>query len=220
MSRRRWTAEDDQLMRELYPDHTAEFVAERLRRSVPAIHGRAAILNLTKSEAFLSSPASGRLQPGDQRGASGRFQKGHQPANKGAKGWKAGGRSAETQFKPGHRGGKAADLYQPIGTERITRDGYVQRKVNDDLPLQRRWKLVHRILWEEHHGPIPKGHVVVFKNGNKQDLRIENLELITQAENMRRNTIHNLPQELADVCRLKGRLVRQINKRERHEKQD
>ena len=146
-----------------------------------------------------------------------RFKPGHRPHNKGVKGWQAGGRSAETRFKPGNRTGKAARLYQPIGTERITKEGYLQRKVNDDMPLQRRWKMVHHIIWEESYGPIPKGHVVVFKNGDRQDVRIENLELISRVENMKRNTIHRLPPELAEVCRIKGVLTRKINQRGRHE---
>jgi hypothetical protein len=35
--------------------------------------------------------------------------------------------------------------------------------------------LKHREIWKAAHGPIPKGHVVHFLNGNSQDFRVENL---------------------------------------------
>ncbi|MGH8431787.1 MAG: HNH endonuclease signature motif containing protein, partial [Solimonas sp.] len=80
---------------------------------------------------------------------------------------------------------------------------------------------VHRLLWEEHFGPIPAGHTVVFRNRDKTNTRIDNLELITRAELMRRNSYHNnYPKEIGRVIQLRGQIVRQINKRARHEKQD
>jgi hypothetical protein len=213
MTRRPWTpAELQHLLRD-YPDTPTAELAERLGRTVTQVHGKAWRLGLRKSDAFLTSPASGRIEPGDTRGVSGRFRKGQASWNKGRKGFDAGGRSHETRFKPGHRAGRAAERYQPIGSERVTKDGYLQRKVNDDRPFQRRWKMVHRLVWEEHHGPVPKGYAIGFLNGDKQDCRIENLALISRRDLMKRNTVHNLPKELAEVVQLKGALQRQINKR-------
>lgn len=42
-------------------------------------------------------------------------------------------------------------------------------------------KFVHRKIWEKHYGTIPKGMLVHHVNENKQDNRIENLELLTRA---------------------------------------
>lgn len=36
----------------------------------------------------------------------------------------------------------------------------------------------HRLVWEAHHGAIPKGGVIHHKNGIASDNRIENLELL------------------------------------------
>ncbi|MFW6284152.1 MAG: HNH endonuclease signature motif containing protein [Desulfosalsimonas sp.] len=109
----------------------------------------------------------------------------------------------------------------PVGSERVTKDGIRQRKVTDTGCPPRDWKSVHGLLWEKHYGPVPAGYIVVFKNGDRADIRIDNLEMISRAENMRRNTIHNLPEPLAEVCRLRGVLNRHIKKREReHEEQD
>ena len=45
---------------------------------------------------------------------------------------------------------------------------------------------VHRMVWEEIHGPIPKGMQIHHINGKKDDNRIENLALVSNAENMRK----------------------------------
>ena len=40
----------------------------------------------------------------------------------------------------------------------------------------------HRLVWEREFGPIPDGHHVHHKNGNKRDNRIENLELLKSSD--------------------------------------
>jgi hypothetical protein len=121
--------------------------------------------------------------------------------------WSA-GRMPETQFKPGAR----PHTWKPIGSTRVTNDGYLQRKISDTGYPPRDWVGVHILLWEEAHGPIPKGHALIFKDRNKGNLCLENFELITRAELMRRNTIHNYPPELVDVIRLGGALKRRLRR--------
>jgi hypothetical protein len=220
--KRLWSRKDIALLRARYPHESTSEVARVLRRSLSAIYGRAQLLGLVKSAKYLASPAACRLRRGDNVGARFRFHKGHVPANKGLRrpGW-APGRMKETQFKKGERRGVAVRLYRPIGTERISKDGYLERKVNDDLPLQRWWRAVHLLVWEAAHGRVPKGHAIVFRNGDKRDIRLDNLQCISRRELMARNTVHNLPKPLAETIQLLGALNRQIRRRTRvHEEQD
>lgn len=209
-----WTPAEVERLTALYADTKTLEIAEQLGIDLWKVYAKANSLGLKKSEAYLASPDACRLRRGDNIGASARFQKGDPAWNKGIK-FDSGGRSHETRFKPGHRGGKAAELYQPIGTERISKDGYLQRKTNDDMPLQKRWRGVHIIVWEEANGPLPAGHAVTFKDGNKKNTALDNLELLSRAQLMARNTIHNYPKEIAELVQIRGQITRQINRRER-----
>ena len=42
--------------------------------------------------------------------------------------------------------------------------------------------LVHRKVWIDNNGEIPKGFVIHHINGNKKDNRIENLQCISRRE--------------------------------------
>lgn len=216
--KRLWSTADDRLLRRRYPNEPTAVLAAVLCRTLTATYNRAKTLCLAKSEAYLQSPSAGRLTPHDPRGASCRFPKGNVPANKGLRrpGF-APGRMKETQFKKGVRQGVALGLWKPVGTKRISKDGYREVKVNDDMPLQARWRAEHLVVWEAVHGRIPKGYALAFKNRDKNDIRLDNLELITRGENLRRNSIHNLPKPLAQTIHLLGALRRQIRKRARLE---
>lgn len=175
---------------------------------------------MSKSAAFLASAASGRLTPNDSRGLSGRFQPGQKTWNKGAH-FVAGGRSNLTRFKKGGR----PHTWRPLGTERITDDGTLQRKVSDTGYPPRDWKAVHALVWEAANGPIPRGHIVIFKAGRRttepDKITLEALELVSRPELMRRNSYHNrYPKEIGLAIQLRGTLMRLINKRERDAKQD
>lgn len=216
---RLWSKADDRLMRTRYPHEPNNVLATALRRTVCAVYARAAVLGLHKSEAYLASPHACRLRRGDNVGAAFRFKKGSVPANKGLRRPGYGpGRMKETQFKPD----VASWRTMPIGALRLV-DDYVYRKVSatPHVPWTRNWRQEHWLVWEQAHGPVPRRHAVAFKNGDRTDIRLDNLELISRRELMARNTVHNLPKPLAQTIQLLGALKRQIRKRtSRHEEQD
>lgn len=111
-------------------------------------------------------------------GLTGCFEKGHVPHNKGKHTGSYPGMVA-TQFKDGHM----PHNHRPVGSERVNRDGYLERKTAEP----KTWRLVHVINWEVVHGPVPKGHAVIFKDGDRTNPDISNLLLVTRAELARMN---------------------------------
>jgi hypothetical protein len=70
---------------------------------------------------------------------------------------------------------------------------------------------MHRVVWEQHNGSIPPGHVVRFKDGNTMHWDINNLEMIDMRNNMDRNTIQRFPVEIQEVIKLNSKLKKKIN---------
>lgn len=103
-------------------------------------------------------------------GLDGRFPKGNTPFNKGKKGV---GGWEPTQFKQGNKPWN----YKPVGTERINADGYVDVKIADP----RTWKAKHVIMWEQVNGKVPKGHCLIFADGNQLNVTLENLLLVSRS---------------------------------------
>lgn len=210
MSRSPWTPRQLDLLRKHYPNQRAIDLVSIVGHSKTSIYGKAKQLGLRKSEEFLNSALSGRTD--GKRGAAGRFKKGVIPWNTGIKGVATGGK--DTQFKKG----TMPHNWLPIGSYRISGDGYLEVKFSDDPgPPNHRWKPVHRTVWEEANGAIPNTHKVVFKPGMKttvlEEITVDRLELLSHAELMHRNTIHNYPDTLVKAMQLKGALVRKINRR-------
>lgn len=134
-------------------------------------------------------------------------------------------RTKQTRFQKGNMTGAAQHNYVPIGTERISKDGYVERKVTDDNPIPaRRWVGVHRIVWEAAHGPIPPGYVVCFLPGRRTAdaarITLDALELVSRAELAHRNHPRNRDPELAKLVQLKGAITRQVNRIAREAKEN
>lgn len=117
------------------------------------------------------------------------FKKGHTPFNKGKKGI---GGWEPTQFKKGHK----PHNYKPVGTERINSEGYLEVKIADPA----KWKMKHVLVWEEANGPIPKGHVVIFGDGNQSNIHLENLILVSRKQLLVLNR-HNLIQKDAELTK-------------------
>ena len=207
----RWT--DDQVahLRQHYADTLTADLAITLGVRASRILAKANALGLRKSTALISETARQRtLSPGHGSLGS-RIQPGAVPWNKGVKGERV---SPATELKPGNR----PATWVPVGSYRVNADGYLDRKVTDDGGPNQRWQPVHRLLWIEAHGPIPAGHIVVFKPGRRTadlaQITLDAIELVTRAENMLRNSYHtNYPPELRSLVQLRGALLRQINRK-------
>lgn len=104
-------------------------------------------------------------------GFNGYFKKGQEPFNKGTKGIM---KANKTSFKKGD----IPKTYRPVGSERVTKDGYVEIKIADP----NKWALKQRIVWESNNGKVPKGNVIIFADGNKLNTNIENLRMVSRKQ--------------------------------------
>jgi hypothetical protein len=139
------------------------------------------------------------------------FQPGHIPHNKGVKGFCTPGLE-RSQYKPGN----IPFVRKPIGAERRNGYGYVEVKIAHP----NMWKSKHAVIWEKANGPVPKGKIIIFADGNKMNFDLENLLMISRGElaTMNRNSlIYN-----NTVFTKAGKLVADIkmltNKRKREAK--
>lgn len=217
--KRRWSTEEIEWLHHDYPNQDTRSLALAMGRSYHTLWAKAGELGIQKTrehEERMRVAAAERSRELQDKGVLPRYPKGHVPANKGKKmprGW-APGRMATTQFKKGLRIYHQMD----IGATRLV-DGYVYVKVAEVpcVPYTVNWKPLHVLNWERANGrPLPAGHCLVFRDRNRENVELDNLELITRADNMKRNSVHNLPKPLVEIVQLRGAIVRQINRRERN----
>lgn len=160
-----------------FPPDVRAFIAEHNKGKSAA--EMTELINVTFGTAYTCQQIkSYRSRNHLDSGLTGYFEKGHTPHNKGLHTGSYPGMVA-TQFK---KGGVPHNR-RPVGSERVTRDGYLERKTAEPNV----WRLVHVLNWEEAHGPVPAGHAVIFKNGDRTNPDVSNLMLVTRAELARMN---------------------------------
>ena len=126
------------------------------------------------------------------------WEKGNVPWNKGKKGYMG---ANKTSFKKG----EFAPNRVPIGSERITKDDYIQVKIKDGK-LQQNWRGKHILIWEEKNGPLPEGHAIIFGDKDNRNFDIDNLICVSRKQLLGLNT-HDLIQEDAELTRIAVNIV-------------
>jgi len=215
-----WSDAEEDIIRQFYPvggRHLAHkmLMAEGYKRTIKAVAARAKRMGI-------KAPGNGRYQPG-----------------RAYKKW--GPMKAETREKVKGTWFKAGHL--PSNTKH---DGCISVRKDTSgrgykyIRLAKgKWVLYHRHLWKQHHGSIPKGMCIVFRDGDSLNCTIENLEMISRKENRNRNckngtaaerltdpfvrhcirNFHGIPDEeitpdLIEMFRLKYKTEREIKKLE------
>lgn len=122
-------------------------------------------------------------------GLTGRFEKGSVPFTAGkrpqdvCRSPEALKRLQESWFKKG----APCRNKVPVGTEAIRQpDGYVWVKVAEP----NKWRMRARVVWERHYGAIPKGYVITHKDNDRTNDELDNLMMISCAENRILNQQH------------------------------
>lgn len=135
---------------------------------------------------------------GLQSGIKHQFEKGGMPHNKGKK-WEeyttpeVREKILQTTYKKGHKPTNTL----PIGTERY-KEKYIKVKIAEpDI-----WKKKHVLIWEGAYGKIPKGKRIMFADGNKMNVTLENLILVSADEllQLNRNGMIKEDAEMTKTC--------------------
>lgn len=136
-------------------------------------------------------------------GLTGHFEKGGRPWNAGMKGL-----VIEGSQKGWFEKGQEPLNYRPVGSERkCPKDGYVLVKVEDKGSYQERWRHKHVVIWEKENGKVPENHVVIFLDGDKTNIRLENLKMISRRDLVRLNQ-SSLPKNDPETTKSSINLVR------------
>lgn len=183
---RKYTPKEDAFLVAHYPTWSNDRLAKKLNATIHQLSQHARALGLKKTRATWLRIQRKNGREVAKRSVDTQFQKGLQVWNKGKKmRIDVYERAKPTMFKKG----QVSRNKMAIGTEVLDPDGYKKRKVSDDrtIPNQHNWKLVHILLWETLKGPIPPKHVVTFKDGDKTNIVIDNLECIPRGVHAIRN---------------------------------
>lgn len=198
----------NEIIRQRFPHERTQGIADDLGLTYSQVANRAFSMGLKKTLEFKRSESSGRHNL-IEGGKKFRYTPGHTPFNKGKE------MPAEiyekvkaTMFKKGNR----PHNWKPDGTIVARKDAdqsgrvYLYYKVKDS-----KWILYHNKVWIDHNGPIPKGSLIRFIDGNTRNCDISNLEMVSMKENMERNTIQRFPEEIQQIIKLTSKLNKKIN---------
>ena len=141
-------------------------------------------------------------------GLTGQFKKGNVPHNKDKKqveymSKEAIERTKKTRFKKGNK----PKNYRPVGSERITKDGYIEVKVADP----NKWETKNKIIYKQYFGDIPEGHKIIYADGNKLNNDINNLILVSDNEELIMNR-HRLRTEDIELTKTGYLIAKVIDK--------
>jgi len=205
-----WTEPELIILKKEYPTTQSILIAKKLNRSIGSIYNQANLQGLKKTEEFNRSESSGRMKDG-QFGKATQFQKNHKSFNTGMK-WddfmtvQGKANSLRTTFKKGNL--PPNTLHDGMITTRT--DSKTKRTYKFIRIALAKWQMLHVYNWEQVNGKLPKGKILAFK-GSTDDCSIDNLILITRAENMKRNSIQRYPEEIKQTIRVLTKLKKTIN---------
>lgn len=205
--KRNWTNDEIKYVKENYCNKYTIEIATALNRSVRSVYKAANTLGLKKTKEFMQIALERESEKLKIVGTNTRFKPGHLTYNKGQKMSKEVYQAVKvSMFKKGNE----PHNMKYDGHERIcAKDGYVYIRV-----AKGKYVLKHRLVWEQNNGPIPKGHIIIFKDKNKLNLNINNLQIVTLRENMERNRITKYPKELQDLIKLNNKLKTTLNEKQ------
>lgn len=198
-----WTTAMDEALRLLYPTNTSQHVADIMGLSIGTVNSRAYYIGLKKDPEHLNLVQQGVIQ-NLHNGATHRFKKGHVSHNKGRK------MAPDTRMKIERTffsKGQKPHNTKWDGYERLNAYGYVEVRV-----AERKFIGKHRLIWEQQHGAVPDGHVIIFGDGDRTNFAIENLLCVSRGDLAILNKHKKYGSEIAQSVLLLSKIKQIINK--------
>jgi hypothetical protein len=119
----------------------------------------------------------------NERTNTGVFKKDVKPWNAGTIGVV---KAKSTSFKKGNNQNKSVWYDKAIVITRDEKTGKCRKKIRID----NQWKYYSRYVWEDNFGPIPDGHIIIFKDGDSLNCEAWNLECISKQEALNRQNFN------------------------------
>ena len=159
MARHKWTEEEIEFIRQIYPYYENKEISKMVKEKFGFDVSARNLLNVRHKYKI----------PKKAIPNSGCYRKGDVPWNKGK------GMSEEVKEKvkgTWFKKGEIPKNQRPIGSTRIDKDGYKLIKIAEP----NKWALYHRYLYEKAHGEkLKKNEAVIFADGDRTNFDIDNL---------------------------------------------
>lgn len=199
---KRFTKEEDQFIEDHYLSLPTFAIEKLLGRPKGTVRQRLPLLGLSVPPQIKAEFVYGSY-----------YKKGLTPANKGMKmaeyvSQEKIEKIKKTQFKKGQA--PKNTLFDNAIVKRKDKTGITYLYTRVSLSV---WVQLQRYIWEQSNGPIPKAHNIIFKDRNSLNCNLSNLEMVSNAELLSRNSAHRFGPEIFKIIQLRGALNRQINKR-------
>lgn len=198
---RLFTVDEDQFLKDNYLCIPAKRMSKMLGRSESAARQRMKLLGLVvPAETIKKFKHDSQFSKGNPSFNSGKKQSEYMSED-------AIERSKKNCFKSGHLPHNTRSDFE-ISIREDNR-GVKYKFIRIGLS---KWIPLHRHNWIIANGEIKRDLKLIFKDGDTMNCDLENLELLTAAELMKRNSYHNYPQPIPKLIQLRGALNRRINK--------
>jgi hypothetical protein len=215
---KRFTPEEDQYIKDSYLTKVLREMGEQLGRTETSIHGRMKILGLVVPPEIISERVQKTYRQLAESGKISRYKKGNVPANKGKKmSPELYEKCKRTMFKTDQIPANCVHFGRPYLHQRTKKSGYVEKLWFIQEDKNKRSAYLAYLC--RQHGIDLTGKKPILKPGFDHSVppTIDDIIIVTHAENMKRNTIHRYPAEVVSLCHLKAALQRQINKYQENE---
>lgn len=174
---RKFTPEEDKVIRDNYLKMPIAMLEKNMGRPKGSVRQRLVILGLKVPAHLVKKFVNGsRLKRGNESPTKGKKMEDYLSPEKVA-------RVRGAQFKTGNL--PYNTLHDGCLSIRKDSRGVYYEHIRIGLG---KWIHHHRYLWEQANGPIPKGMVVSFIDGNQQNCELDNLELLSRKDMMLRNS--------------------------------